>query len=113
MIKNTGAEFRSYPNSASTEADFARRINNLASVTVFLLAESIHLLPFVLSELDREKPDLIIFDALALWGMQAAHLQKIPSVASIGLLVQEGVSGLLTWRDYIHMIRQALPNLPA
>lgn len=60
-----------------------------------------------------EKPDLVIFDALALWGVQAAHLRKIPSVASIGLLVQEGVSGLLTWRDYIHMIRQALPNLPA
>jgi len=113
VIKNTGAEFRAYPNSASTGADFASRINNLASVTVFLLEESIRMLPFVLSELDREKPDLVIFDALALWGMQAARLRKIPSVASIGLLVQEGVSGLLTWRDYIHMIRQALPNLPA
>ena len=80
VIKNTGAEFRAYPNSASTEADFSGRINNLPSVTVFLLEESIHLLPFVLSELDREKPDLVIFDALALWGMQAAHLRQIPYI---------------------------------
>ena len=112
VIKNTGAEFRAYPDSTSTEAEFASRINNLASVTLFLLEVSIHLLSFVLGELDREKPDLVIFDALALWGMQTARLRKIPSIASIGLLVQEGVSGLLTWRDYLHIIRQALPNLP-
>jgi len=55
VIKNTGAEFRAYPDSASTEADFASRINNLVSVTVFLLEESIYLLPFVLSELDRRE----------------------------------------------------------
>ncbi|MCB0167872.1 MAG: glycosyl transferase [Anaerolineae bacterium] len=113
VIKTTGAEFRAYPDSAATEAEFTRRINNLVSVTVFLLEESIYLLPFVLSELDREQPDLVMFDAIALWGMQAAHLRKIPSVASIGLLVQEGVAGLLTWRDYVAIIRLALPNMPA
>jgi len=111
-IKGTGAEFRSYPNSSTSEADLAKRINNLVTVTVFILEESLRLLPFLLEEMEREKPDLVIFDSLALWGMQATRLQNISSAASISTLVQEGVSGLVKWRDFLHIFRQAFTLLP-
>ena len=32
VIKGTGAEFRSYPNSSTSEAEFAKRVNNLVGV---------------------------------------------------------------------------------
>lgn len=111
-IKETGAEFRSYPNSSTSEADLAKRVNNLVNVTVFMLEESIRLLPFLLDEIEREKPDLVIFDSIALWGMQAARLQNVLSAASISTSVHEGVSGMIEWRDYLHLFQQAFTKLP-
>jgi len=111
VIQGTGAEFRSYPNSSTSEVDFAKRIHNLVSVSVFLLEESLRLLPCVLDTIDREQPDLVIFDSLALWGMLAARIKNVSSVASISTFVNEGVPGMLNWRDYLHIIRQAFTKL--
>jgi hypothetical protein len=111
-IKGTGAEFRAYPNSSTSETDLAKRVDNLVSVSVFMLEESIRLLPFLLDEIEGEKPDLVIFDSIALWGMQAARLQNIPSAGSISTSVHEGVSGMIKWRDYLHIFRQAFTKLP-
>jgi hypothetical protein len=111
-IKGTGAEFRSYPNSSTSEADLAKRVNNLVNVTVFMLEESIRLLPFLLDKIEREKPDLVVFDSIALWGMQATRLQNVPSAASISTFINEGVPGIIKWRDYLHIFRQAFTKLP-
>ena len=112
-IKGTGTEFRSYPNSSTSEAELAERIHNLVSVSVLMLEESIRLLPFSLDEIEQEQPDLVIFDSLALWGMQAARLKNVSSAGSISLLILDGVRGIFKWRDFPHMFRQALPKLPA
>lgn len=111
-IRGTGAEFQPYPNSNMSESEFARRISNLADVSVFILEETIRLLPFVLHTLEQEQPDVVVFDSLALWGMQAARLHGLASVASISTFVHEGVTGLLTWRDYLYVARQAWNKLP-
>jgi MGT family glycosyltransferase len=113
VIRGTGAEFRSFPNSGTSEADFAKRVHNLVSISVFLLEESLRLLPFMLDTMEREKPDLVVFDSIALWGMLAARLLKIPSATSICTLVSEDVPDLLTWRDYLQIFRQAYAHLPA
>jgi MGT family glycosyltransferase len=112
-IAHAGVEFRPYPEPSPTVADIGALAANLARVTRFLFGESIRLLPFILDELEREKPDLVIFDSIALWGMQAAHLLGLPSVASITTFVQKGVSGIITWRDMLYMMGYALPNMPA
>jgi len=110
-IKGTGVEFRSYPNSSTSEADLAKRVNNLVTVSVFMLEESIRLLPFSLEQIEREKPDLVIFDSIALWGMQATRLKNVSSAASISTFVHEGVQGMIKWRDYLHIFRQAFTKL--
>jgi MGT family glycosyltransferase len=112
VINRTGAEFRSYPGSSISEADLAKRINNLVTVTVLMLEASIRLLPFILDKIEREKPDLIIFDSIALWGMLAARLQKVSSAASICVFVLDGVPGIFKWRDYLHIFKQAFTHLP-
>jgi MGT family glycosyltransferase len=66
-----------------------------------------------LQEIEREDPQLVMFDSLALWGMQGARLRRRPSVASITTLVQEGVAGALSWRDLLPLVGQALPRVPA
>jgi MGT family glycosyltransferase len=109
----SGAEFRSYPDSGALASLFTQSAGDLVAVSLFLLEESLRLLPFVLQEIEREDPQLVMFDSLALWGMQGARLRRRPSVASITTLVQEGVAGALSWRDLLPLVGQALPRVPA
>ncbi len=112
QIIKSGAEFRPYPEPQPTAANLAEKANSLPSVTVWLLGQSQRLLPWLLPELRRERPDLVVFDSICLWGMQAAHLLDVPSVASISTFVQEGVKGMISLRDGLALVRQALPGLP-
>lgn len=111
-ITGAGAQFRAYPDSSRLEADFASRIDNLVNVTILLMQESLRLLPFLLENLEEEKPDLVLFDSIALWGMLAARLKNSASVASITTLIQDGVPGILQWRDYLHILCHSLTKLP-
>jgi MGT family glycosyltransferase len=111
-IERTGVTFRPYPEPSLTSAGLAHIANNLVNVTRLILSESKRLLPFLLQELEREQPDVVVFDSNTLWGMQAAHLLQLPSIASISTFVQEDVKGLMTWRDVLHLLRRALPAVP-
>lgn len=111
-IELTGATFKAYPDAPTMRPDLNSRIGNLAAVSQYLLEESFRLLPFVLGEIEKENPDAVIFDAIALWGQQGARLMDVPCIASIGLLIQEGTKGLLNWRDIMHAIPKVVPLLP-
>lgn len=112
VLAPTGACFRSYPDSVHMEAELTRRAVNLPAVTVGLLNESLRLIPFVVAEIEKEQPDKVIFDGLALWGLQAAILQNVPTVASVTTFFMEGVRGILTWRDFGYILRHSLTQLP-
>ena len=113
QISKSGAEFRPYPDPQPTAADLAEKAGSLPQVSVWVLAQSQRLLPWLLAELRWEKPDLVMFDAICLWGKQAANLLNLPTISSIPIFVQEGIKGLLTLRDGISLVKQALPALPA
>lgn len=110
-IEEAGVEFRAYPATGLTTSDFARRAGSLPDVTLLILEQSLQLLPFVLGEIDRENPSVLVFDSIALWGMQAARLRHLPSVSSISTLIHEGVPDAMTARDVLHILRDALPVL--
>ena len=109
-IEAAGVEFRPYPPRGFT-ADFAGRAGSLPGVSAFLLEQSLRLLPFAVEEIGRENPGLIVFDSIAIWGMQAARLCDVPSVASISTPVYDGVRGAVSLRDSLHLLRGALPAL--
>lgn len=84
QIERTGADFRPYPAGTTPTPDIGTLVGNPVMVSTFLLEESIRLLPFAIAKLTREQPDLVIFDATALWGMQAARLpMQVRSVQSL------------------------------
>jgi MGT family glycosyltransferase len=77
-----GIELRKYPDSFM---DYYNQLAEnkklhkklLAFLYVFYtLTEKI--LPFIMDEVEREKPDLIICDSLAIWGKVAARYYNIP-----------------------------------
>jgi len=109
-IEAAGVEFRPYPLRGFT-ADFAGRASSLPAVSAFLLEQSLRLLPFAVEEIGRENAGLIVFDSIAIWGMQAARLCDLPSVASISTPIYDGVRGAVSLRDSFHLLRGALPAL--
>lgn len=111
-ISSTGAQFYAYPATDLTGESLTRLAGNLVDVTVLLLEASQRLLPFALDELRREQPDVVVFDGICLWGMQAAYLLNLPRVSSIATMVLEGVKGVIKPRELPGMILSALPRLP-
>lgn len=115
QIERTGAEFRPYANLAITSADISRLLadGNIARVSVTIMEECLHVLPFMLDELRREQPDVVVFDSLALWGAAAARLLDIPAVSSITHFVFEALEEMRPrWRDLFAMLPRVLPLLP-
>jgi MGT family glycosyltransferase len=112
-ISATGADFRAYPPNGMTPDAITQALNvHLVNMTRLLFETSLTLTEFMLDEIAREEPDSLIFDSVCLWGMQAARLSGLPSVASITTFVLEGAKLGLSWRDYLHMIGGALPRVP-
>jgi MGT family glycosyltransferase len=111
-IESTGAEFRAYPPFGVTAAELAQRASNLPNVTVLLLEKSYTLTDWMLTEIEREQPDLLIHDSIALWGMTSAKLAHIPAVSSITTFVAEGIKIKFTPQLIWHMAKGAVPLLP-
>ena len=74
-------ELRKYPDSffkyyTALESDTSLHTKLLALMYVFYaLAEQV--LPFIMEEVKKEKPDMIICDSLAIWGKIAARFYNI------------------------------------
>jgi MGT family glycosyltransferase len=79
-IKSTGANFRAYGNSTAFEQ--ARKISHTVFVGSQVAEETYALLPEVLSAVETERPDYLVFDMSAPWGNIAARRFDIPAVAS-------------------------------
>src|SRR5215217_1685194 len=96
-LEAAGAEFRAYPSTAFSTRSIAQAVTtNLINVTQLVFEASLLLTAFMLAEIEREKPDLLIFDSVCLWGMQAARITKLPAVASITTFVLEQAQVKLT-----------------
>lgn len=112
-ISATGAAFHAYPDVGLTSDVFAQAINaSLVNVTALLFEKSLTLTGFMVGEIEREQPDVLIFDSICLWGKQAALITGLPSIASITTFVQEGVKVGITWRDLLHLMGGAAVKIP-
>lgn len=112
QFERTGAAFRAYPTTGLTPAGISHLLQNgnLANMTVLILQATGQILPFLLNELSDEKPDLIIFDSLALWGKMAATQLRLPNAASVTHFVLDEKQ--MTIRDLLRMLTQSLPKVP-
>lgn len=112
QLERTGASFRAYAKSDLTSAEISRLLQNgnLANITGLILRSAEQLLPFLLDEFSRERPDLVIFDSIALWGKMAATQLDLRAAASITHFVMD--ERHMTWRDLLSLLRQVLPTVP-
>lgn len=76
-IAAAGAAVRTYP-PAAPEQDLPQPITLMAGVA----ARAVQVLPGVLADLGRDRPDAVVHDAACLWGPIAARRLGVPAVAT-------------------------------
>lgn len=79
-IEATGAEYRAY--SASQSFEQSRTVAHTIHVGGLVAEATYDLLPEVLSSVEQERPDYLLFDMSAPWGNIASRRFDIPAVAS-------------------------------
>lgn len=87
-LEAVGAEFVPYPPSPAIQRlALLQHEGNIPQNATLLLEIAAELLPFCLEQIERVKPDAVIFDSLAGWGRWAAQKAEIPAAAFITTLV--------------------------
>ncbi len=79
MIESTGARFRNYGRDDYKASDYHPGTNFVLQT----LPATLGLLPFLRQEIETERPDLILYDSMAPWGLLLAHIYGIPSVCLV------------------------------
>ena len=71
------------------------------------------LAPFAIDEIEREQPDLVIYDIINLWARIASRVTKTPSMATYSVMILEEIDGMFDKRTILDSVRMALPKMPA
>ncbi len=81
-IENTGAEYRNYPIIPNFSEE-KKLVQNYGLMCYELMSINEKILPSLIKEIQKIKPDLIINDSLALWGWYIGEILHIPTITSI------------------------------
>lgn len=111
-IEHSGATFENYPNTIPSSQAISQKAHNLANISLLLLEASQSLIPFAIEEIQREQPDIVIYDVINLWARVATHVTQTRTVATFPVMILEQVNGLFDLRTIVYMMISAVPKLP-
>jgi MGT family glycosyltransferase len=99
LITQTGAQFVAF--SSTLAEDFSRELKEGShqSAYPFLLEAVPPLTAFLLDALRSERPDLVVYDAVAIWGYIAAKSLRIKAVSASPIFVFEVFRHLVSLRE--------------
>ncbi len=82
VVEATGAVFRNYGYDSYKAADF----NPGKNFVLQTIPATLGLLPYLLSEIETEKPDFIIYDSMAPWGKAIADITGLTAFCTVTTL---------------------------
>jgi MGT family glycosyltransferase len=107
-ILSTGAIYRGYANQEAVEQ--SRNVTHLIHQGNQVAEATYNLLPEVLSAVEQERPDYLLFDMSAPWGGIASRQFDIPAVASFPHLPFYWRTVLMDWRILWKGLRNVRPG---
>ncbi len=111
-IERAGGEFRVYPDTVPNTEQVARSLHTIIDATLMLIDMTQLLTPYMMEELRREQPDLIIYDSTCAWGYLTARTLGIPSICLITTFVLEGSDGAIPFGAIARHLFHAILHLP-
>src|SRR4051794_359404 len=112
-VSPTRVDFRAYPEPLPDERVVTEALAEIITASRLLAGMSERLTPFMLDEMARERPDVILYDSAAMWGYITARTQRIPHICSITHFVLDGSQGSIGMDEMARYIWTALPHVPA
>jgi MGT family glycosyltransferase len=82
----TGAEYRDTPEVEGGYFDAVSRQFNPLRLATQLLETTHKILPELISQLEQDRPDVVIYDSMCPWGRLVAKTMNIPAAASMSLV---------------------------
>jgi MGT family glycosyltransferase len=115
LIESSGATFVAYPNVDDfAQLNQAVAESNMAHNALLLLQIMERLLPFVLAEIDKHQPKLVIFDSLASWGNLATKIKAVRNMGFVTTFVMVpsamGMMGIGTIAKLVGQLAQVFPQ---
>lgn len=109
----TGARFVSYPPALDMMdiANALKRGNHL-NVYPILLEAVPPLTDFTLAALREDRPDVVVYDAVAMWGSIAARTLGIKSISDSPIFVFEVFRHMVSLREFWGLVSGFIPQLP-
>ncbi len=77
-IEATGAIYKGYPPALDIDPRISK---NAALAAKFAIDATESIIPTLIDELKKDRPDFIMYDTLALWGKALSAKAKVPSIA--------------------------------
>ena len=108
----TGVEFRPLPEPLPTSREIAEALHEFINAAKLISGMSRHLTRFLITEFERERPELVIYDSAAMWGYIAARTHAIPQICFITTFVLDGSQGAIGWGTMARFMWEALPHAP-
>lgn len=109
-------ELRKYPDSFYTYynqlADDEKLQSQFMSLLYVFYTFTEKLLPFMMEEVEQEKPDLIICDTLALWSKIAARYYKIPYIYFVSSFMGDSIMMKKTPAFTLNLIKSGVLSFP-
>lgn len=110
----TGAAFAAYPELSMIDELMNKANGTIAGNALELIKIAEQIMPWVLELLEREKPDLVIFDSLCSWAKQATEKLGIKAAGSISTFVFEpGAMPPVPITSMLSMAASMIPRMPA
>lgn len=113
VVARTGARLVAYP-PALKAGDFVTTLKNgnLVAFMDMMLKATPPLADFTLEHLKANRPDVIVYDSIAFWGVIARRMLKLPSVSDSPIFVPELVRHSVGWRELVWYGREIVRHLP-
>lgn len=79
LVEKAGARFRNYGRDSYKAADY----NPGKNFVLQTIPATVGLLPYLLDEIEKEKPDRLYYDSMAPWGKALAEITGLPSKCTV------------------------------
>lgn len=84
-IEGAGAEFRTY--DLATDFTPGPGVAGPLSAMVQIIHAAEAIIPRVIDQLRADRPDVIIYDSMCVWGKQLAQMLRVPAICSCSIFV--------------------------
>lgn len=111
-VAPTGVKYCALPEPLPSEREVSEALHELIHASLIISRMSPHLTRYLIEEFKRERPDVVIYDSVAMWGYIAARTHNIANICFITTFVLDGSQGAIGLGTMLRFLWASLPHVP-